>query len=132
MPVNGVGFEFAGNTISAKFNLEATKINTERFNRKQLQTLGLITATVVLLYVCYLLALTFLPTLAWALALAVVALPIHRRIERLVKNTNLAAGLSVFLVAVVVVAPIAFAVRQITSEAVRSTQTVLQEIESGN
>ena len=112
--------------------MEATKINNERFNRKQLQTLELITATAVLLYVCYLLALPFLPALAWALALAVVALPIHRRIERLVKNTNLAAGLSVFLVAVVVVAPIAFAVRQITGEAVRSTQTVLQEIESGN
>ncbi len=112
--------------------MEETKINNERFNRKQLQTLELITATAVLLYVCYLLALPFLPALAWALALAVVALPIHRRIERLVKNTNLAAGLSVFLVAVVVVAPIAFAVRQITSEAVRSTQTVLQEIESGN
>lgn len=112
--------------------MEATKINNERFNRKQLQTLELITATAVLLYVCYLLALPFLPALAWALALAVVALPIHRRIERLVKNTNLAAGLSVFLVAVVVVAPIAFTVRQITGEAVRSTQTVLQEIESGN
>ena len=118
--------------LSAKFNLEATKINTERFNRKQLQTLELITATAVLLYVCYLLALPFLPALAWGLALAVVALPIHRRIERLVKNANLAAGLSVFLVVVVVVAPIVFAVRQITGEAVRSTQTVLQEIESGN
>ena len=118
--------------LSEKFILGATKINNERFNRKQLQTLELITATAVLLYVCYLLALPFLPALAWALALAVVALPIHRRIERLVKNTNLAAGLSVFLVAVVVVAPIVFTVRQITGEAVRSTQTVRQEIESGN
>jgi predicted PurR-regulated permease PerM len=119
------GLKSADNTIKrTKFILEETKINNERFNRKQLQTLELITATAVLLYVCYLLALPFLPALAWALALAVVALPIHRRIERLVKNTNLAAGLSVFLVAVVVVAPIAFVVRQITSEAVRSTQTV--------
>lgn len=107
-------------------------INNEWLNRKQIQTLVLLAATAAAVYICYLLALPFLPALAWALALAVVAHPIHRWIERRVKNTNLAAGFTVFLVAVVVVAPVAFAVRQIAREAARNAQTVSQEIESGN
>ena len=49
----------------------------ERPSRDQLLTVALVGGTVIALYLCYRVALPFLPALAWAAALAVMAYPLH-------------------------------------------------------
>ena len=46
--------------------------------------LALLAATALVLYLCYLMALPFVPALTWALALAVLFMPVHRWIESIV------------------------------------------------
>lgn len=67
--------------------------------RERVLTLVLLAATGLAVYVCYRLALPFLPALTWALALAVVAHPLHGRVLGRLGRPNLAAALSVALVA---------------------------------
>jgi predicted PurR-regulated permease PerM len=68
---------------------------------------ALIITTLIGLYICYLLAQPFLAALTWALAIAVLAAPLHRRIARRVKSPELAAGLSVAVLALGVLLPLA-------------------------
>ena len=68
-------------------------------------------------YICYRLALPFTPGLAWALALAVIAHPLHEWIKRHVKREGIAAAIAVLVVTVALVAPMIFVARQITREA---------------
>ena len=62
--------------------------------------------TLIGLYVCFLLALPFLPALAWALTLAVLAAPLHRRVQSRLRSPSLAAGVSVLLLACLVIMPL--------------------------
>ena len=55
-------------------------------SRERALVLVLIVATALAFYVCYRLALPFLPAITWALALAVVAHPLHGLIAARVKN----------------------------------------------
>jgi len=63
-------------------------------SRERALAVVLAAATALAFYLCYRLARPFLPALAWALALAVVAHPLHAWIARRVKNANVAAGLA--------------------------------------
>ena len=82
----------------------------------------LFVGTALLFYACYLMAKPFVPALSWALALAIVANPAHRWIARRIGKPGVAAALSVGLVAVVIVAPMAFVLRAIVNKAVESLQ----------
>lgn len=57
------------------------------------------------LYGCYQLLTPFLSAVAWALAFAVVGSPLHRFFGRRVRNPNVAAGISVTLVACILILP---------------------------
>ena len=85
-------------------------------NRLMLAILGVITVAGVIL--CYRLASPFLPALTFAIALAVVARPLHQRIARRLDHPSIAAALSVGLVTVIVVLPLAFATQQLAQEAI--------------
>jgi predicted PurR-regulated permease PerM len=65
----------------------------------------LLTATALAIYLSYLLIAPFLPALAWAVALVIVSIPVHRRLERWMKRPSVAAGVSVALVAICIVVP---------------------------
>lgn len=93
-------------------------------SRERAKALALVVATSVAVYLCYLLAATFLPALAWGLALAIIAAPMHRRIERLIGRPSIAAGASVFIVAVVLVAPALFVTQRLAIEAISYVQSV--------
>jgi predicted PurR-regulated permease PerM len=67
---------------------------------------ALLVGTLIGLYVCYLLALPFLPALAWALAAAVLAAPLQQRLQRRLRNPNFAAAISVLLLGLVVFLPL--------------------------
>ena len=85
--------------------------------RERLTTLVLLALTVIALYLCYLIAKPFLPALTWALALGVVARPMHHWIARKIPYRNLAAAASVALVTVLILAPVVLLTWQILSQA---------------
>lgn len=100
-------------------------------NRRQIPTLVLLALTALFLYVCFLIALPFLPALVLSLALSVATFPLYRRIEDALKKRGFAAAVSVFLIAVLVVVPISLVLRQIVREVSRNAVGFRQEIESG-
>jgi predicted PurR-regulated permease PerM len=83
---------------------------------KQIRDGALLLLTGAALYLCWLLAKPFLAAITWALALAVVAYPLHRRFERWLRP-NLAALCSLLAVAVVFLAPGAFLLQKLFDEA---------------
>jgi predicted PurR-regulated permease PerM len=92
--------------------------------------LTLIGATLLAFYLCYLLVEPFLPALAWALALAVVAAPMHRWISDRIKQPSLAAGISVLLVGLLVGIPAILVGQQLISEGVAGVQLLQSEMKT--
>jgi predicted PurR-regulated permease PerM len=86
--------------------------------------------TAIGLYLCYRLALPFLPALALALGLANIALPVHGWIKKRVKNASFAAGLSVTFIAATILTVVFFLGRQVFREIERSAAGFRQVIES--
>jgi predicted PurR-regulated permease PerM len=80
--------------------------STGWFTRERALVLVLSGVTVILLYLCYVLLLPFLPVLAWALAFGIIARPLHDRIARRVSKPGLAAGLTTALVTLALIAPL--------------------------
>ncbi len=100
-------------------------------SRSHVHTLVLMAVTVGGLYICYLLAVPFIPVLAWSLALAILFAPLYRWIESKVKRPNMAATICVLVVGVIVVVPVTFVAARIISEGARGAETVKTMIESG-
>lgn len=98
-------------------------------SRERALVIVLAFATALAFYICYRLARPFLPALAWALALAVVAHPLHEWIARRTGRANLAAGLAVIIVAVVLIAPTVFVARRLAREALTGAQTIRAKVE---
>lgn len=89
------------------------------WTRENVLILVLIGVTVVLCVMCYRLLQPFLSALAWAVALAVVAHPLHEWIARRFRRPDLSAGLAVVLVAIVIIAPAGFVMHQLASQVAR-------------
>ena len=79
--------------------------NSDWGSALHVRALVLIGLTGALLYLCYAMFSPFMAPLAWALALAVLCVPMHRAIEARVRRPNVAALLSVSIVVVAVVLP---------------------------
>ena len=100
-------------------------------SRSHVHTLALMAVTVGGIYFSYRLAAPFFPPLAWAMALAVLFVPLHRWLESKVKVPNLAATISVLVVIVIVGVPVTFVMERIIGEAARGAETVKTLVESG-
>lgn len=100
-------------------------------SHRGIRALVLIAATVIGIYVCYLLTVPFLPAIAWALALAVLFAPVHRLIEEKVKRESLAATVSVLIVALIVVVPSTFVAQRLIGEAAKGAEVIRAKVESG-
>ena len=92
--------------------------------RERALVLVLVVVTAVVFYICYRLALPFVPALAWALALAVIAPPLHERIKRRFNRDGIAAALAVLVVTFIIIAPTIFVGRQIAREAAASVEKI--------
>jgi predicted PurR-regulated permease PerM len=103
----------------------------ERVSKGNMHLVALAVVTAVVVYLCYRLAVPFLPALAWALALAVIGYPVHAWVRRHLKYDNLAAGVSVTLVVLVIVIPSLLVVAQMASEAGSAGQAIRHHVESG-
>ena len=99
-------------------------------NLKQMRFFGVLLVTAIGLYVCYRLALPFLSALTWALVLAVVLYPAHRRVEGRLGNPNLAALISVSVAAVVVGLPLVLVAEQLIREVVNGASYLKEVIRS--
>jgi predicted PurR-regulated permease PerM len=99
--------------------------------RSRVRAFVLLAMTIAGLYVCYLLMVPFLPALTWAMALAILFAPAHRRLEAKVSNTNLAAAISVVGVGLMVVAPITFIGSRLVTEVAQGAVTINEKVASG-
>ncbi|HWP43312.1 MAG TPA: AI-2E family transporter, partial [Blastocatellia bacterium] len=81
-------------------------------------------ATALAIYICYQLVQPFLPAIIWAVALAVIAHPLHEQIERRVPYENLAAALSVFIVALAIIAPAILVLNRLIRDAVEGIELI--------
>lgn len=99
--------------------------------RERSLALALLIATGIVGYLCYRLILPFFPSLAWALALAVIANPVHRKIKNWFSHPSLSAGLSVLLVALLFITPAIFVTQHLVREASKATVAVQDSLSSG-
>lgn len=91
----------------------------------------LIATSVAAVYLCYLLAAPFVAPLTWALALAVIFTPLHRRLDARLGRPNLSASLMVALVVVLVALPLALVGGRLLSEAVAAANALRTKAETG-
>ena len=95
------------------------------------QTLMLMLATALSVYLCYRMALPFVAPLAWALTLAVLFAPLQSWLERKLKRAGLAACASVCLIALIVVVPIALVGQQLVQQAAESAAAIEAKVTRG-
>jgi predicted PurR-regulated permease PerM len=95
---------------------------------------GLVFTALVLigLYLCYRLALPFLPALSWALALAIVLIPLQRRLESKLKNRNLVTAISLAVTAVIVVLPVIFIASRLITEISKGAELIQTRAAAGS
>ncbi len=97
----------------------------------RVQTVVLVAAIALGSYLCYRMALPFLPALAWAMALAILFAPLHRWLESKFQRASLAAGVSVLLVALIVVVPATFMGQRLLQESARGAAIIKTKVDSG-
>jgi predicted PurR-regulated permease PerM len=102
-------------------------VRTQRW----LHLIGLIAVTLLGLFLSYLLAAPFLPSLTSAVALAVVLMPLHRRVEARIKRAGVAAALTVTLAAALLLGPAFFVGERLLSEATSAARLVSETVRSG-
>ena len=88
-------------------------------------------ATIAGIVVCILLTAPFLGAITWALALAILFVPVHARIEATLKHPNLAALVSVLTLVVVVVVPAALLMERLVEEAATGAATIQARVAAG-
>jgi predicted PurR-regulated permease PerM len=98
------------------------------FSRERVLALALGLATLLALYVCYLIVKPFVPTVVMALALAVATNRPFRWLRSHIRNETLASAIAVILVAFVIIAPLTLLLTNITQQIVIH----LRDLQAGN
>ncbi len=100
-------------------------------SRGHVQTLMLMVATMLGVYLCFRMALPFLPAVTWALTLAVLFSPFQRRLEERRIYPGLAAGISVAVAILIVAVPMLFVGKQLVQQAVSGADLINTKVASG-
>jgi len=116
---------------SPRINQHSVPINKELALLGRAHILVLATATVLGIYLCYRLAIPFLPALAWSVALAVLFAPLQRWLESKLHRPNFATVISVLLIALIVVVPLTFLGQRLVVQATQSAALVETKVKSG-
>ena len=95
------------------------------------RTLVVLGTTGAGIYLCYRMAVPFLPSLTWALALAVLCAPFQHWLESRFKTPGAAAAVAVVLIGMMVVVPVFFVGQRLVVEAARGAQMVQVKMDSG-
>jgi predicted PurR-regulated permease PerM len=105
--------------------------NNGWFTRERILVVVLAVITVVVFYLCYLLTAPFVPALAWALAIAVVAHPLHEWLRRHLKSTSLGAAIAVVVVTVTILTPAVFVVHRVSKDGIATAEQLRGMLEEG-
>jgi predicted PurR-regulated permease PerM len=105
--------------------------NLERRDPSALQTGVLIVITALGIYLCFRIAVPFLSALAWALALAVLLVPLQRLLERKLKQPSLAAATCVAVACTVLLVTGAFVIQRLVGQTVIGVRLIQANVESG-
>src|SRR5687767_12087079 len=112
---------------------EAPESENEGYlTRQRVLTLVLLGVTVLAFVLCYLVVQPFVPVLAFALALVVVAHPLHDWISSKIHHREIAAGVSVVLVAIVIIGPAYFVLHNLVNEAAHGAEAVRNQAVNGD
>lgn len=113
-----IGVELQSNVDPAEEGFaELAKVSTVK--------LGLVIAAIALgAYLIYQLTLPFLSAITWALAFAVIIMPLHEQIERKVRWPDLSALLRVSVVAIALAVPLVFVLQRLFREAAAGANTL--------
>ena len=101
-------------------------------SRSQVMATAIVAASALAVYLCYIILTPFLPSLIWAIAFAILSYPIFRRVEKYAGNRSVAAGLTVAVVAVLIVVPLVVVGRQTVIEILRNFDYARAAIDSGD
>ena len=99
--------------------------------RRQLPFWGLVGVTVLTVFFCYQLVQPFLSALLWAVAFAVLANPFYQWLCRRLRLRWLAAGVSVAVVALVLVLPTVALAPKLAGDAAAAVNSVSRSLETG-
>ena len=99
--------------------------------RAKTATFLLLIITGLAVYVCFLMAMPFLPALVWALTFAVLFEPLQIWFETKIKRASLAAIASVLIISSIVIVPALFVGQQIALQAVSGAQLIETKVKSG-
>jgi predicted PurR-regulated permease PerM len=93
--------------------------------------LALAGLTLAVVAVCGLIAYPFMPALAWAVALAVVAYPLHERLAGVIRHESWAAGITTLIVVLGIAVPVVLVGVELTREAQAAGQQVAEFTRDG-
>lgn len=112
---------------------KASEIPPTRSREPSAPANGLVLTALMLigLYLCYRLALPFLPAISWALALAVILSPLQRRLESRFKRRNLVTAISLTVIALIVVVPAIFVVNRLIMEISKGAELIQTHAAAG-
>lgn len=99
--------------------------------RRDLRLAGFVGLTILAGYASWLLVRPFLSVIVWASVLALIAKPVHRRLEQKLRSSGLAAGIVVAAVTVALVAPAIFVATTIGGQAMQGAKALRSEYEQG-
>lgn len=108
----------------------ASRRNDEWLTRERVLLLVLAGASVLIAWLAWRLIKPFVPSLTWALVLAVLAHPMHEWIAAKLKWPSVSAALAVVLVTIAIALPATLVVRQIGIEAVESAVAVRKLVDA--
>lgn len=101
------------------------------WSRPPITSLALLTATALACFLCYRMAVPFVPALAWALALAVLVAPLQQWLETKLRRPSVAAFVSVAISGLMVVVPITFVGQHLVVQATKGAELIHQKVGSG-
>lgn len=113
-------------------NLENRPMVNADITLSHVQTLVLIAATAIGIYLCYRMAAPFLPAIAAALTLAVLFTPMQRWFESKLKRPSLAALISIVLIAAIVLVPTVLVVQPLVKQATKGAELIETKVASGD
>jgi predicted PurR-regulated permease PerM len=99
--------------------------------RFTVRTLPLLVVTGLAVYLCSRLAAPFVAPITWALALAVVFVPLQRALERRWNRPNLSAATSVLLIGLIVIGATWFVGQRLYVEVARGAELFETKVEAG-
>lgn len=94
----------------------------------QARWIAVLAATAIALYVCWLMLKPFIGVLEWAVVLAIVFYPVHKRLAKRIKRRGLSALISSLLVILIVLLPLTFLTVALTNELSNAARNLPQHV----